>query len=141
VYIGGYQCKIYSKANSTEDGTFTIPEYLYLEPGGTIVFHDSTASSTYSNRVDFDFDWDNSAQAIEVILTKHSFYPSNGVDYMKVNTLDSHKPSDLNWSGIATSNRTNWYNWYRNSSTDTDSATNWSVRQNTADKDAKNPGQ
>ena len=141
VYIGGYQCTIYSKSKSSPDGTFTFDTYLLLKPGETIVFHDTTASSTYSNRVDFDFDWDNAAQAIEVILKKHSFYPTNGVDYMKVNTLDSHKPSDLNWSGSATSNLTNYYNWYRNSSTDTDSATNWTVRRNTADKDAKNPGQ
>ena len=141
VYIGGYQCTIYSKNSSSPDGTFTVDSYILLKPGATIVFHDSMASSTYSNRVDFNFDWDNSAQAIEVILKKHSFYPSNGVDYMKVNTLSSHKPSDLSWTGSATSNITSYYNWYRNSSTDTDSGTNWTVRRNTADKDAKNPGQ
>ncbi|MCD4657857.1 MAG: lamin tail domain-containing protein, partial [Planctomycetes bacterium] len=137
--ISGWQFQTYSDNNSSEDGTYHFRDYFVLHPGQAIVVHDNQAG-TVAFKTEFNFNWANATSAGEVILKGPKNYDT-GIDYMKFNTLYSHKPSDLNWYGALVSNYTWYSNFYRRSATDTDNATDWGVRYRTADKGSKNPGQ
>ena len=141
VYIGGWQLTIYADNSSYPDGTFTFPIGTVLQPYGLVVVNDNQAATNIVYRADFNIEWANATSPGEVILQYPQSYGSNGVDYMKFNTLYNHKPSDLSWSGTLTSNNTGLSSWYRNSSTDTDSSADWRVRGDSPDKGVKNPGQ
>ncbi|MCK5343102.1 MAG: hypothetical protein KAR20_06845, partial [Candidatus Heimdallarchaeota archaeon] len=133
------QFTTYSDNNSYEDGTYSFGDYFVLQPGQAIVIHDEYAGNV-DYKTEFNFNWANATSSGEVILRGPKNY-NYGIDYMKFNTLYSHKPSDLNWYGTLISNYTWWSNFYRSSSTDSDSSSDWGLRYRTADKGSKNPGQ
>ncbi len=137
--ISGWQFTTYSDNNSYEDGTYSFDDYFVLQPGQAIVIFDEYGGNV-DYKTEFNYNWANVTSAGEVILRGPKNY-DYGIDYMKFNTLYSHKPSDLNWYGTLISNNTGWSNFYRSSSTDSDSSSDWGVRSRTADMGSKNPGQ
>lgn len=130
-------------------GTLSFPAGTVLGPGeGLVALGQSYSRMNWiaspcdrAYPATFDFGWSGGLAEGEVVLADTS---GAGVDYMGFNVVTSHLPVDLMWMGSIPTPTYNYYgDFFRTSTSDTDSASDWSFQYgpNSATPGARNSGQ
>jgi hypothetical protein len=145
--ISGWQVTLYDSGALL--GTYTFPDRTLLAPNAGTYFVGSSRSrmtftgittQSMAHVCPFIITWADAFDEGEVILTDRS---GDGMDYLGFNVVTSHLPADLAWMGALSSPYYYYGNYYRTSTLDSDSASDWSAQNywNGSTPGFKNQGQ